>query len=167
MGHKKHCGCEMKGMSLGGVAGILGRIGGEVAKRGGYRAVATMGAKKIAGDQAKVQGQRGVFGAIQGIQDRNIAKIAKKRILFRDDYSDLMDQARDRGDMKAYFRYARLADQARDRGTNPIRRGAFMGGVIKRKNMPKSTKELFRILPVTSKPQASAVKDGFLGVYRM
>ena len=164
MGRKKDCPC-MKGMFWGGVASIVGRGSALVAKHGGAKAVAGMAAKKIAIDQAKVQGQRGVFSGIQAIQDRNIAKIAKKRILFRDDYSDMMDAARDRGDMKAYFRYGRLADQARDRGTNPIRRGAHKGGVVK--NVPKSTKELFRILPITHRPQASAVKDGFLGLYRM
>jgi len=154
MAHKKghKCRCA-KGMALGGIAGLLGRVGSEVAKRGGARAVATMGAKKIAKDQAMVQGQRGVHGFFQGIQDRNIAKIAKKRILFRDDYSNMMDAARDRGDMKAYFRYARLADQARDRGTNPIRRGGRAGMV--------AGAEKFRILPVPH----PTYKAGFAAVY--
>lgn len=158
---KGGCGCKMKGMALGGVAGAFARIGREVAARGGARQLAIAGAKKIGTDQAKVQAQRGIFGGVQAIQDRNIAKIAKKRILFRDDYSNLMDAARDRGDMKEYFRLARLADAARDRGQNPIRRGGKKGMI--------AGAERFRILPVphTSIPQASAAKQGFLAVYRM
>lgn len=122
---------KMRGLALGG---IIGRIGAEVAKRGGARAVAKAGAAQIARDQGKVQAQKGLFRGIQAIQDRNIAKIAAGRVAFVDDYTSRMNAARDRGDMREYMRLWRESDKARDAGRNPMR-GVRKGGFIYNSNL--------------------------------
>jgi hypothetical protein len=110
---------------------LVGRVGGELAKRGGLRVVATEGAKKIARDQAEVQARKGVFKGVQAIQDRNIARITQHIKPVRDSYTTRMNRARDNRDMKEYFRLAREADRVRDAGGNPWQ-GAKRGGKVKK-----------------------------------
>lgn len=111
--------------------GLVARVGGEIAKRGGARVVAGQLAKKVARDQAEIQAKRGVFAGVEGLVKKRRAQIQAGRPAFVDDYTTLMNRARDRRDMKEYFRLARLADAERAAGRNPVR-GVRRGGVVGR-----------------------------------